>query len=176
LANGSKERDTFVSAKFDPTRALRVLQQHGVNFIVVGGMAATALGSPSITFDLDICYERSPSNHARLAEALRELHASLRGAPAGLPFLLDGRTITNGDSFTFDTDVGPLDCLGTPAGTKGYADLLCNASEVDFPDGLVVRVAALDDLLRMKRAAGRAKDRIQVEILEALKEERAKLL
>jgi hypothetical protein len=152
------------------------LRQHEVAFVVVGGLAGAALGSPSITHDLDICYERSPQNNARLANALRELNASLRGAPPGLPFQLDARTIQMGDSFTFDTDAGPLDCLGTPSGTTGYADLSRNSMEADFGDGLVLPVASIDDLLRMKRAAGRPKDLIEVEVLEAVKEERAKRL
>jgi hypothetical protein len=147
-----------------------------VTFIVIGGMAAAALGSPSITLDLDICYERSAENHGKLAEALRELHASLRGAPPNLPFQLDARTIASGDSFTFDTEAGPLDCLGTPSGTAGYRDCCRNSVEVDLGDGVVARVVALDDLMRMKRAAGRPKDRIELEILAALHEERAKRL
>jgi len=157
---------------FDPLRALGVLLEHRVQFVVIGGLAARVWGSPSITNDLDICYERRRDNHERLAAALRELQATLRGAPAGIPFLLDARTIEFGDSFTFDTIAGALDCLGTPAGTRGYADLVSSASREEIGDGLVVQVTSLDDLLRMKRAAGRRKDLLEVEILSAVKEER----
>ena len=80
-----------------------------------------------------------------------------------------------GDSFTFDTIAGSLDCLGTPSGTTGYAELMKNASEIVVDGDLHVMVASIDDLLRMKRAAGRAKDLLAVEILSALKEEREKL-
>jgi predicted nucleotidyltransferase len=160
--------------RFDPLRALKVLLQHGVRFVIVGGVAGRALGSPTITNDLDICYERSAANYEALAQALRELGATLRGAPAGLPFILDARSIKMGDSFTFETLAGPLDCLGTPSGTNGYADLITNATELTIDD-LRVMVVSLDDLLRMKRAAGRPKDRVEIEILSALKEEREKL-
>jgi hypothetical protein len=160
--------------RFDPLRAMKVLLAHDVRFIVIGGLAGRALGSPTITNDLDICYERSAVNYNALADALKELEASLRGAPAGLPFQIDARSLEMGDSFTFETVAGPLDCLGTPAGTAGYEDLLENATEYDM-DSLPVMVASLDDLLRMKRAAGRPKDRIEIEILSALKEEREKL-
>jgi hypothetical protein len=157
---------------FDPIHALDVLVKHGIRFIVVGGVAGRVLGSPTITNDLDICYERRTENYEVLVEALRELGAELRGAPPGLPFQLDARSIKQGDCFTFTTAAGDLDCLGTPAGTRGYSDLLQNATEEDLGQGLRVLVASIDDLLRMKRAAGRPKDLIAVEILTAVKEER----
>lgn len=145
-----------------------------MKFVVIGGFASALWGSPSFTFDLDICYERNPSNHAALANALRELGATLRGAPPGLPFLLDARTITMGDSFTFETSAGSVDCLGTPSGTNGFADLVKNATEMDVGEGIRVRIVSLDDLIRMKLAAGRRKDLNEVEILSALKQEREK--
>ena len=89
---------------------------------------------------------------------------------ADVPFLLDSRTLEAGDHFTFATDAGPMDCLGTPAGTDGSADLDASATDEDL-DGLVVRVASLDDLIRMKRAADRPQDRIAVEWLSALRDE-----
>ena len=159
-------------ADFDPLRALHVLVKHGVRFIVVGGVAGRVLGSPAITNDLDICYERRTENYEALVGALRELGAELRVEPPGLPFQLDARSIKQGDCFTFVTVAGDLDCLGTPSGTRGYADLLQHATEEDLGEGLRVLVASIDDLLRMKRAAGRPKDRIAVEILSAVKEER----
>jgi len=157
---------------FDPVGAIRVLNEHAVRFIVIGGFAGNILGSPAITYDLDICYERSPANCEALARALRALGATLRGAPAGLPFQLDARTILMSDSFTFDTTAGSVDCLGTPAGTKGYADLLASAREMEIEEGLRVLVCSLDDLMRMKRTAGRPKDLWAVEILKTVKEER----
>ena len=156
---------------FDPFRALRALLSHRVRFVVIGGIAGRAWGSPTVTNDLDICYERNKQNHQSLATALGELGARLRGAPEGLPFLLDERTITMGDSFTFETVAGPLDCLGTPSGTNGYADLATNATEIELGEDLRVAVCSLDDLIRMKRAASRPKDRVELEILAAVKEE-----
>jgi hypothetical protein len=160
-----------MSAAFDPFDVLRELLGHGVRFVVIGGIAGRAWGSPTVTNDIDICYERTAENHRALADTLRQLGATLRGAPAGLPFVLDARTISMGDSFTFDTHAGAVDCLGTPAGTSGYADLIRSASAMQVDD-LTFYIVSLDDLIRMKRAAGRPKDRIEVEILTALKEER----
>jgi hypothetical protein len=155
---------------FDPLQALRVLNEHGVRFVIIGGLATGLRGAAYTTFDLDICYRRDPANNQALAIALRELGATLRGAPAGLPFQLDARTIALGDSFTFDTTAGALDCLGTPAGTQGYDDLMRNASEMDI-NGVPAFVASIDDLLRMKRTAARVKDRAAIDLLEALKAE-----
>jgi hypothetical protein len=155
---------------FDPIAGLRALVEHGVRFVLIGGYAAALRGSPMMTGDIDICPAHDRRNLDRLAEALQSLHARLRGAPADVPFVLDGRTLEAGDHFTFATDAGPMDCLGTPAGTDGSADLDASATDEDL-DGLVVRVASLDDMIRMKRAADRPQDRIAVEWLSALRDE-----
>lgn len=160
---------------FDPNAILRVLARHRVRFILIGGLAASSLGSPTITLDLDICYDRDRPNYPPLVNALRELQVSLRGAPEGLPFQLDERTIELGDSFTFNTPFGPFDCLGTPSGTRGYPDLLPNSTQLTIDADTNILVCSLDDLMRMKRAANRPKDRIELEILAAVKEEREKL-
>lgn len=158
---------------FDPVAALQILVDHKVDFVVIGGIAARLWGSPTVTRDLDICYSRAPANLERLALALQQVHAKLRGVNAELPFRLDARTLAAGDSFTFKSDVGDLDCLGTPTGTGGYGDLKASAERLDV-DGLKVWVTSLVDLIEMKRAAGRDKDRIELEILGAVRDERAR--
>jgi hypothetical protein len=134
-------------------------------------MAGIAHGFSAATFDLDICHERSPANLHALASALQELHATLRGAPADVPFQLDARTLAFGDHFTFSTDAGDLECLGTPQGTEGFEDLVRNAVRMELAEDLTVKVAALDDLIRMKRATVRPKDRIALQVLGALRDE-----
>lgn len=158
---------------FDPLGALQILTVHNVDFVVIGGIAARLWGSAMITRDLDICYARTPANLKRLAAALSEVHAELRGVREKVPFLLDARTLAAGDSFTFSTDVGDLDCLGTPTGTGGYGDLRSDAERMDI-DGLKVWVTSLTDLIDMKRAAGRNKDLVAVENLGALRDERGR--
>jgi hypothetical protein len=157
---------------FDPLLALRTLVDHGVRFVLIGGYAGALRGSPVITGDVDVCYSRDDENLGRLAEALRSLDARLRGAPPDVPFLLDARTLRAGDHFTFSTSAGALDILGTPSGTKGFRDLDANATD-EVVDGLTIRVASIEDLIRMKRAAGRAKDRIELEWLSAVRDETA---
>lgn len=157
-------------ADFQPDEVVRLLNRYEVRYVLIGGLAAVLQGSPTVTRDIDICHARDEGNLVRLADALRDVHAQLRGAPAGLPFSLDARTLANGDSFTFTTDVGWLDVLATPAGTSGYDDLTRTAELMDA-FGEEFLVAGLDDLIRMKRAAGRPKDLIELEILGALREE-----
>lgn len=161
----------MTATRFDPLKALRVLCRHRVRFVLIGGLAARALGSPSITNDLDLCYDRSAENLEALAAALEELGARLRAAPEGLPFILDAETLKRGDHFTFSTAAGGLDVLATPAGGGDYETLRRNARTAELDD-LEVLVADLPDLIAMKKAAGRPKDRVEIEILTALLEER----
>lgn len=144
--------------------------EHGVRFVLIGGYAGAIRGSPLITGDIGVCYARDEENLERLAAALEELEATLRGAPPDVPFPLDARTLRAGDHFTFSTNAGALDCVSTPAGTDGFADVDASATDEDL-DGLVVRVASLDDLIRMKRAAARPQDLIAIEWLSALRDE-----
>lgn len=155
---------------FDPIRILSTLLEHRVRFVVIGGIAAAAHGSPSVTQDLDICYDRASENLERLAAALIALNARLRDVDDNFTFRLDASTLQAGDHFTFSTDAGDLDCFGTPAGADGHNDLAANAIALDL-DGITVAAASIDDLIRMKRAAGRPKDRVELEILGALRDE-----
>lgn len=155
---------------FQPVAVLRALTDGGVRFVLIGGLAGRQRGSATVTNDTDICYDRSPDNLERLATVLRSMNARLRGVDEDVPFLLDARTLRNGDSFTFVTDYGAVDVLATPSGTSGYDDLAAAADTMDL-GGFEVAVVALDDLIRMKRAAGRPKDRIEVEVLLALRDE-----
>jgi hypothetical protein len=155
---------------FDPLRALRILIDHGVEFVVIGGIAGRLMSSPTVTNDLDVCYDRSPENLERLATALTSIRARLRGVDDIVPFRLEAATFEAGDSFTFITDAGNLDVLATPSGTTGFRDLIAAANDVDLED-LTIKVCNIEDLIRMKRAAGRPKDLIELEILTAVRDE-----
>jgi hypothetical protein len=90
-----------------------------------------------------------------------------------LPFRVDAKALRAGDSFTLTTDVGWLDLLGTPSGTSGFEDLARTADVFDL-FGQRVLVASVEDLIRMKRAAGRPKDLLAIEELGALRDELAR--
>ena len=148
--------------KLDLGSLLGALNKHGVDFVVIGGVAGLAQGSAYPTYDLDVAYARDRANLERLVEALRDLDVTLRGAPANLPFPLDVKTLENGASFTFDTVYGKFDILGDAAGSGGY-DSLRKKAVLTVVAGSEVRVASIDHLIAMKRSANRPKDRNMVE-------------
>jgi len=158
--------------EYNPIAALATLQRYGVEFVVIGGVAARLWGSPTMTNDVDICYSRDAVNLERLAAALGDLDARLRGVDEEVPFRLDSTTLANGQNFTFTTRLGSLDILGMPAGVRDFRELAANAINFDLGEGVIVKVCDLQDLIRMKRATGRPKDRIEVEVLTAVSEER----
>ena len=149
---------------------LEVLLRHEVDFVLVGGLAARLHGSPSVTIDVDVCPSRDRANLERLTEALRELEARLRTPDGDVPFTLDAKVLERTWNLTLSTSMGALDLLGEPSGTRGYEQLIANAKTFDI-EGKKLHVSSLEDLIRMKEAAGRPKDRIELEILGALKEE-----
>lgn len=147
------------------------LVRHGVDFVLIGGMAGISHGSNYPSFDLDVLYSRDRANVARLAAALTEIGVRLRGAPADLPFKLDTRTIENGANFTFVTPHGDLDVLADAAGMPIYETLRAGAVKREVA-GFEIRIASLDHLIAMKRAAGRTKDKLMVEEYLTLADER----
>jgi len=159
-----------MSGDFDPIAALQALSDAGVEFVLIGGVAARIHGSPTLTRDVDVCHARDAANLERLSIALQGLHAKLRGVDEDVPFQLDARTLGAGGNFTFVTDVGDIDILAMPSGVDGYEQLARSAVSVDLGD-VVAKVCNLDDLITMKRAAARPKDLIEVEVLSALRDE-----
>jgi hypothetical protein len=158
------------AAEFDPTALLELLQRHEVEFVVVGGLAAAAHGSARSTFELDIAYARDRGNLERLAAALREIGATLRGAPPDVPFLLDAETLARGLNFTFATRLGPLDVLGAAAGAPPYEVLRAAAVAVEHR-GRTIFVASVDHLIAMKEAAGRPHDKATANELRVISDE-----
>ena len=149
---------------------LRRLLEGGVDFILVGGLAATVHGSARATFDIDIVYSRSDANLNRLIQALGPLDPYLRGAPPGLPFRFDADTLRRGLNFTLQTTLGDLDLLGDVTGGGGYEDLLPHIIELEL-FGFRARCVTLPALIALKRAAGRPKDAEVIAELEALMDE-----
>jgi hypothetical protein len=149
----------------------KLFARHRVEFLVIGGQAAVLHGSPLPTYDVDVCYRRTRDNLERLAKALEEIHPTLRGAPAGLPFRLDADSLALGSNYTFDTDVGPLDLLGWVEPFGGYDELRPHAVAFQVNDVQVWSIS-LDDLIAIKRHIGRPKDRAALVQLEAIRDTR----
>jgi len=152
----------------DYQSALAALHARQVRFVLIGGLALIAHGSEAVTRDLDVCYARDSGNLSAVAGALAPLHPRLRGAPEGLPFVLDARALRGGANFTLVTDAGDVDLLGDAAGVESFEALWERSVEMDV-FGVSVRVASLDDLIAMKRAAGRVKDQPHLLELERLR-------
>lgn len=150
---------------------IRLLAGHDVEFIAVGGVAATIHGSTRLTGDLDILYRRTPDNIHRLAACLAPHKPYLRGAPSNLPFRLDAGAISRGLNFTLTTDLGPLDLFGEITGGGSYEQLLPHSISVTV-FGISFRCLGLKRLIEVKRAAGRPRDLEAVAELEILLEER----
>jgi predicted nucleotidyltransferase len=144
-----------------------LLAKHGVEYIVIGGQAEILHGSARTTEDIDLCYRRTKENLTRLADALRVLKPSLRGAPPDLPFILDAKTLEMGSNFTLSTHLIDLDLLGYVEPLGGYDEVKNNAVRF-MSRGLELWTISLDDLLRVKLHINRPKDQESIAQLRAI--------
>jgi hypothetical protein len=158
--------------EFHPGALLKRLVAHGVDFVVVGGIAMVAHGSARNTNDLDICYSTDPANLEALGAAMSELGATFRGVSDNLPFEPDARALRQMSILTLASPDGNIDLLVGPAGSPPYEELRARAERVIL-DGVSVLVASLDELESMKRAAGRPIDDIDLEEIEVIRRLRA---
>lgn len=155
---------------FRPVELLGVLVEHGVDFILIGGLGATVHGSPYATVDVDIVPRRDRLNLDFLSNALRALGARVYvSSEETLRFEPDGSSLADAAVWNLATSFGGLDITYVPAGTTGYSDLVDRAQSIDV-GGVVVRVAALEDIIRSKEAADREKDRVVLPALRRLLE------
>ena len=164
---------------FDPGRILRTLEQHGVEYVIVGGMGARAHGAERPTMDIDCVPDSAGANLERLGDALRALGARLRVGGMSddearqLQVQLDGTTLASFGSSTWMTDAGPIDILrelrDRDGGEVPFGSLRARSVDRDI-DGVVVHVAGLDDIIAAKEHAGREKDREALPELRALRD------
>jgi Nucleotidyl transferase AbiEii toxin, Type IV TA system len=147
---------------------LRRLVERGVDFVVIGGIAAVLHGSARNTWDLDICFATDDANLAAVGDVLVALGARLKGVDEDVTFVPDKRTLRQIEVLTLVTSLGELDVLARPPGAPAYEELRRHADRYDL-GGFNVSVASIDDLIAMKQAAGRPKDLLDLEELEAIK-------
>lgn len=154
--------------EFSPLGLLRTLVGHGVDFVVIGGIAMVIHGSSRLTQDLDICFAADQANLDVLGVALIELDAKLRDVDGVSELMPDGRALRRLSMITLDTSQGPIDLLREPDGAPPYAELRRRADRLNV-DGIAVLVASLEDLAAMKRAAGRPTDALDLEQIDVIR-------
>ncbi len=144
---------------------LEVLNQHQVEYIVVGGVAAVIHGAPTTTFDLDALVRVTEANAERLVRALSELEGRFREHHEAIcPTIKD---ILAGGHLLLMTRAGPLDVLGFIGDQRRYEDLLDASPEIRMNIGSL-RVLGLEELIAEKKRMGRTKDLAAAELLEAV--------
>jgi predicted nucleotidyltransferase len=157
----------------DLNQLLQRLCDADIEFVIVGGFAATLHGSSLVTRDLDVCAVLSSDNVEKLRNALRDLRPAHRFTPQKLSFLDipdPGVAMLN---LYLSTEMGPVDILGSIMGVGEFEQVRAGAIEVEL-FGRRCRVISLDDLIRAKEALGREKDLLAVKELKAIREKLSK--
>lgn len=155
----------------DFQQIIETLTASSLRFVIIGGIAMRLQGSSVLTEDIDFAFARDSQNLEALVQALAPYHPQLRGAPLGLPFFWDVRSLKNMVNMTLATDLGSIDLLGEPAGIASFENLWDDATVITR-GGIPVRVASVASLIAMKRAAGRPKDRVHLMELERMQAEK----
>jgi predicted nucleotidyltransferase len=143
---------------------LEGLLEAGVDFILVGGLAAVIQGAPVTTMDVDVVHSQSPENIARLLSFLKSVDAVYRR--------LDDRLIepkehdlSGKGHVLLTTRIGPLDILAVIEGGKSYEELLEHTVEIDFRDHSL-RVLDLKTLIELKETSTNPKDKQRLPVLK----------
>lgn len=163
-----KDRRPAEWPHLDAEEILRRLTAGGVDFVVIGGMALVLSGSARLTRDLDVVFAPDDGNLIALGEVLTGLEAGLRGADDQLPFVPDGRTLAGVQLLTLTTSAGWLDVHREVPGMPRYDSLRRRAERLNL-EGFSVLVASPDDMIAMKRAAGRPQDLVDATEWETIK-------
>ena len=142
---------------------LRVLCEHKVDYILVGGLCAVMHGAPIQTSDIDIVQSRDPENLVRLEAALRELGASYREHRNRIG--PEARKLASPGHHLLSTKFGPIDVLGTIASGRDYESLLSDTVGVALDDDSTFRMLTLPTLILTKQETNREKDRLVLPIL-----------
>jgi predicted nucleotidyltransferase len=152
---------------------LRALQDGGVEFILVGGLAAVLNGAPVDTFDIDVVHSREAANVDRILPVLEALDAIFRMQPERR-LKPNASHLASPGHLNLMTRYGPLDLLGTIGRDLGYQDLISHSAELAISEGLRIRVLDLETLIALKEELGGEKDRAMLPILRRTLEEKRK--
>ena len=153
---------------------LAAFHRAGVQFLVVGGLAAVLNGAPVNTWDLDVVHSRDAANIARLLPVLESLDAIYRIQPERRLRPTESYLVSPGHQNLL-TRYGPLDLLGTIGLNLSYEDLLPHSVEMDVGEGIRIRVLDLETLIAIKEELGGEKDRAVLPTLRRTLEEKKKM-
>jgi len=161
-----------------PYDVFAALDRHGVEYVVIGGVAVQAHGNPRTTLDVDFVAAPELANTERLAAAFKDLQARLLGVDAELVGVdpQDGRDLLEGGNFALATTAGRVDLWTHPEDLKGCPSWpqLTGRAEKFIVRGIPITVVGKDDLLSMKRAAGRDKDKADIAALTSRQPDRSR--
>jgi len=150
-----------------PETIFRSLAEHGVEYVLVGGLAATAHGASLVTLDTDICFRQTPENCERLAQALVPLEAEIfPPRPVHIP--VTGELLRTHRIVHLRTRAGRLDVMASVPGLGTYEDLFPAVSHVPVGD-LQVPLLSLDQLIQAKSVLDQPKDREHLDQLLAIR-------
>jgi len=153
-----------VRSNSDIPSLIELLAEAGIEFVIVGGMAAVVQGVPVTTFDLDIVHNRDEANTRKLVALLKTIHARYRGhPPEKIAELSEAAFLGRGHQLLY-TDLGALDVLGAIEEGLEYADLLAYSIEVKLR-GKTVKILALDKLAELKSRSANEKDRLVFKLI-----------
>lgn len=153
----------------DINRLLQRLCDADIDFVIVGGFAATLHGSSLVTRDLDVCATLSSENVAKLRDALRELKRAHRLTSQKISFLDNPDPGTEIHNLYLRTDFGPVDILTSILGVGEFDRIRAASIDVEL-FGRTCRVMSLDDLILAKEALGQEKDLLAAKELRAVRE------
>ena len=148
---------------------LKRLNEHAVEYVLVGGVAAVVHGSQLVTGDVDICAPLDEPNLARIVAALSGLQPKYRMTPDRRPMPSGLDKLSGFKNLYLETELGLLDILSEISGVGAYAEVTSHTISVDL-GGAICRVLDLDTLIRSKQALGRPRDLQAAIELEAIRQ------
>lgn len=144
------------------------LREAGVEFVIIGGVAALAHGASRQTLDLDIAAPMALENLQKLVGAIQDLKPKFRMRP-DLPIVTpENHNLKGIKNLYLRTEIGPLDVLGFVEGVGDFTAVLAASIEMDLGEWGKCRVLSLEGLLSAKRSAGREKDKPTIVELERI--------
>jgi hypothetical protein len=152
-------------SQFDPVAIIVALERHGVDYVLIGGLAQVLRGADIVTGDVDICPSFASGNLERLNEALAKLR------PSGTEATTVGEQELAHGPVEVPTEHGELKVVGSPLGVRnGFVALRRAATRERIGRGIAPLTASAGDLAAMVGALGREQDRERLGMLRRLVE------